>query len=140
MPAATKTVGVPIFDNQTFSKGLEYELTDALIKEIQRTTPMVVVQGSGAQSTLTGVIRASALRELSTSSRTGLVAETGVEVVVDFDWRDARTGAALSSVKDLKAIECFTPARPTGERIEDARHAVAQELARKIVAQMRSEW
>ncbi len=140
-PRQVRTVSVPVFDNQTFFKGIEFDLTDALIKEVQRTTPMVVVQdASAAQTTLTGVIRSADLRALTTSSRTALTQEMAQEVVLDFEWRDARTGQSLASIKDLRAIESFVVQRGVGERLETAQQQVAQELARKIVHQMRSEW
>jgi len=137
--AAIQSVSVPIFDNQTFSRGLEVQLTDAIIKEIQRTTPWVVVQESG-QTTLTGSIVDTQLRNLSISSSSGLVGDLGVQAAVDFEWRDARTGKVLVARKNFRATESFVPARPVGERIEQGEHAVVQELARDIVAELRSSW
>jgi hypothetical protein len=146
-----RTVEVPVFENQTFYPGLERDLADALVKEIQRQTPMAVVQphfggGTRAQTQLTGSIRTADKRALSTSSRTGLVQESALELVIDFEWRDQRTGGTIESVKDLKAIESYVPARPLsgptlgGERIDIAQKQLAQELARKIVAKMRADW
>lgn len=40
-----RTVRVPIAENKTFIRGLEFELTEALIKQIERRTPWKVVQG-----------------------------------------------------------------------------------------------
>jgi hypothetical protein len=137
------SVAVPVFDNQSFHRGLEVELTDAIVKEIQRVTPWVVVQGTdgrGADTTLSGSITDTTLRALSTSSKTGLVQEMGVEVTVDFDWRDARTGKYLVSRRDFKAMESFTPAPGSRERLELGEHAVVQEMARDIVAELRAKW
>lgn len=139
-PKSVRTVAVPVFDNQTFQKGLEVELTDAIIKEIQRQTPMVVVQGGGAQSTLTGVIRTADLRALTISGRTGLTQEMGLQVSIDFDWRDASSGQYLASTKNLQALEPFVATRTTGQRLETGTSQVAQELARRVVAQMRGSW
>ncbi len=140
-PRNVRTVCVPVFDNQTFFKGIEYDLTDAVIKEIQRSTPMVVVQNSdSAQTTLTGVIRSAELHNLTTSAKTALVQEMSEQVSVDFQWRDSRGGQNLASIKDLRALESFVPQRGVGERIDVAQQQVVQELARKIVSQMRTEW
>ena len=38
-----KTVYVKMFDNQTFRRGVEYELTDALAKRIEAETPYKIV-------------------------------------------------------------------------------------------------
>ncbi len=140
-PRNVRTVSVPVFDNQTFFKGLEFDLTDAVIKEIQRSTPMVVVQDSTvAQTTLTGVIRSAELHNLTTSSKTALVQEMAQQVTIDFEWRDSRGGPSLASIKDLRALESFVPQRGVGERIDVAQQQLVQELARKIVNQMRSNW
>ena len=142
-PNAVHSVAVPMFDNRDFQHGLEIELTDAIIKEIQRTTPWVVVQAQncgGADTTLTGVITSSSLRNLTTSSRTGLVQEMAVEISVDFDWRDARTGKYLISRRDFRSLESFVPAPGSRERLEIGQHAAIQELARSIVAELRSNW
>jgi len=141
--SSVHSVAVPVFDNLSFHRGLEVELTDAIVKEIQRTTPWVVVQstdGHGADTTLTGAITNSALRALSTSSKTGLVQEMAVEVTVDFDWRDARTGKYLASRRDFAAMVAFTPAPGSKERMDLGQHAVVQELARGIVTELRSKW
>jgi hypothetical protein len=123
-----------------FQKGIEIDLTDAIIKEIQRTTPWVVTSEAGAQTTLSGTITDASLRALSTNSQTGYVQEMAVELTVDFDWRDGRTGQYLSSRRAFKSMEGFVPARPTNERIELGQHAVVQEMARSIVAELRSGW
>ena len=38
-----RTVAVPVFNNSTFEAGLDAQLTEAIIKEIQRTTKWTVV-------------------------------------------------------------------------------------------------
>ncbi len=38
-----RTVHVPIFENNTFRRGLEYDLTRAVIREIEQKTPFKVV-------------------------------------------------------------------------------------------------
>lgn len=137
---AIRSISVPVFDNPTFFKGYEVELTDAIIKEIQRGTPWVVVQGEGADTTLTGSITDARLRSLSTSSKTGLVQEMAVDLAVDFDWRDSRSGKHLASRRNFRAMEAFVPAPGSRERIDMGRHAVIQEMAREIVAELRSNW
>lgn len=51
-----KTVRVPIFRNTTFFRDIEYELTQAVIKRIEGTTPYKVVNES-ADAQLVGVIK-----------------------------------------------------------------------------------
>lgn len=137
--AEVRSISVPVFENQTFSRGMEVALTDAIIKEIQRTTPWVVVQGS-AQTTLSGSITETQLRNLSVATGTGLVGDQAVQATVDFVWRDSRTGRILVARQNFRASESFIPARAVGERIELGEQGVVQELARDIVAELRTNW
>lgn len=135
-----RTIAVPVFDNQSFSTGLEMELTEAIIKEIQRTTHWAVVTPTEADTTLSGSITGADMRRLTADSKTGLVEELTVELRVDFDWQDNRTGKPLVSRRAFSALDTFVPAQGTGERIETAQHGAVQQLAHDIVAQLRTSW
>src|SRR5262245_48365081 len=51
------TVYVPIFENNSFRRGLEYQLTTAVVREIEQKTPYKVVSDrSRADTELTGTI------------------------------------------------------------------------------------
>jgi hypothetical protein len=139
--ASIRTVAVPIFQNPTYTRGIEVELTDAIIKEIQAKTPWrVVPEGSGANSTLSGKLTDSRLHRLSTSPGTGYAQELAVELTVDFDFKDARTGKTIVSRRGFTASDEFVPASPANERIEKGEHGAVQRLARDIVAELRSNW
>lgn len=138
--AGIRTISVPVFDNTSYMHGMEADLTEALVKEIQRNTQWVVVQGGSAQSTLSGVISSGVMQPLSLSSRSGMVMEQAVELTVDFEWRDARSGEVLIARKGFKTMQSFVPARGTDERLELGQHAAVQELARSIVNELRSSW
>ncbi|GJQ30779.1 MAG: hypothetical protein HBSAPP03_26630 [Phycisphaerae bacterium] len=140
MPEGITTVSVPVFENYTFDVGLEAELTEAVIKELQRTSGVRVVQGGGADSSLKGAITSSELRRLTLERGTGLVQELALTIVVDFDWKHNRTGQVLTSRRNFAASDTFVPAKPTGERIETGRHAAVQRLAKDLVAELRSGW
>lgn len=135
-----RSVAVPIFNNTTFTRGIEFDLTDALVKEIQRTTPWAITRSDAAQTVLTGTITGSDLRPLTFVRSEGYVQEMAVRLTVDFEWRDVRTGRLLASRRGLTAAETFVPARPAGERLELGEHAAVAELARIIVAEMRTDW
>ena len=134
------SVYVPIFKNNTFSHGLEVELTDAIIKEIKATTPWRVVSEGDAQTVLTGSIMESTLRPLSFGRTSGLVQEMAVQMKIQFDFKDTRTGKVIASRRNFSASEAFAPAQGLGERLEVGEHATVQELARAIVAELRAGW
>lgn len=134
-----RTVSVPVFENHTYATGLEAELTEAVIKEIQRTTGWTVSQGS-ADATLKGSVRSSDLRRLGVDRVTGLESEVGVDMRVDFELRDNRSGRVLTARKGFGAMDSFAPSIRAGERQEIGRTATVATLARDIVAELRDAW
>lgn len=135
-----RTVAVPIFENETFSHGIEAELTEAIIKEIQRTTPWAVTRSDAAQTTIRGTIRSVDMRRLSPQPTTNLTMEMGVEMRIDFDWTDNRSGEVMLSRRNFTALGTFLPARGTGERLAVGERDTVQRMARAIVAELRGEW
>ncbi len=135
-----RTVAVPIFDNRTYSTGVEVELTEAIVKEIQRTTGWTISSAGAADATLSGVVQGADFRTLSTDRQTGLVQEVGVEVRVDFELRDNRTGRVMVSRQNFAAMDTFGPSIRVGERPEVGRTATVATLARDIVGELRESW
>jgi hypothetical protein len=91
-----RTIRVPIFKNYTFIRGLEFDLTQAVIREIEARTPFKVVSADcPADTELTGtitilnkvVINRNQLNEIRQGQTT-----VGVEII----WRDLRSGEILS--------------------------------------------
>jgi hypothetical protein len=138
--AGVRTVGVPIFSNQTFARGAELALTDAIVKQIQQQTPWRVVSPDRADTVLEGAIVEAELGVLSNSPRTGLVEEQTYRLTVRFAWRDNRTGETRVVRENFSAVGVFAPARGVGERIEVGQRDAIDELAHDIVASMRSGW
>ena len=138
--ASVRTVAVPIFDNTTFETGLETELTEAITKRIQQDTPWRVSNAPAADTELTGTITEARLFTLSRTRGTGLPQEQVYEITVDFTWRDNRTGTTLVQRERFASAGAFVPDRLTGERIEIGRREATSELARSIVAELRTGW
>ncbi len=134
------TIAIEMFENETYAGGLEHQLTEAIGKEIMRTTRWKIASTRSAETVLSGTLVASELRPLSSDQQTGLVQEMGVRLTVDFDWRDNRTGKTLVSRKAFSAMDTFVPAIQTGERLETGQATTVQELAKNIVAELRSSW
>jgi hypothetical protein len=134
------TIAVPIVENDTFERGIEFEITDAVIKEIERRTPYRVVDQSRADTILTGRIVRAELNKLSRSRLTGLSEEVVLSVTMDFTWRDRRTNRTLVERRSFTGSGLFLPSTPSAEPLEIGRFAVAQDLARDIVNEMRAAW
>jgi hypothetical protein len=135
-----RTVAVPVFENHSYEVGLEAELTEAIIKEIQRSTNWSVTYESNAETVLTGVINSAEMRVLSQSRRTGLVEEMLYTVSVDFEWRDRSEGEPLVRRRGFTASGSFVPAQPSTERVDIARYGAVEAVARDLVAELRTNW
>ena len=135
-----RTIGVRVFDNTTFEHGLEVLLTDAIVKEIHRTTPWRVVTDDLAQTTLSGTITNVRLRRISRSRPSGLVQELAYEVAADYDWKDNRTGRVMVARRNFRSSDAFAPTLNVNERIDIGAQGAVEEMARDIVASLRSNW
>ncbi len=134
------TIAVPIFENDTFHRDVEFQLTDALIKEIERRTPYKVAPTIRADTILIGHIRRVELDPISKSRLTGLTEELIVRVSVDFRWTDLRTDTRLVERRSFEGTSLFVPSNPSGESLEIGQFAVVQQLARDIVDEMQAQW
>jgi hypothetical protein len=135
-----RTVSVPIFGNRTYERGLERDLTDAVIKEIQARTPYRVVHSDQADTTLTGSIVNVRRERLSRDRSTGLVQEMALQITVSFEWKDIRTGEVLAARRSFSAGDLFVPSSEVGEPIELGIYQAVSELATGIVDTMHDVW
>ncbi len=135
-----KTVVIPVFKNYTGTPGLEVELTEAIVKEIQASTPFKVTSDEPADTRLSGILTAAEMKRLSVRSQTGLVQELAMQLTVDFDWTDNRSGKTLVSRRNYTATDSFIPAVGVRESLETGQQATIQRLAKDIAAELRSAW
>lgn len=139
-PETYRSVAVPIFENRTFDRGVEYDLTEAVIKEIEQRTPYVVANGGASDTLLTGEVVTVDTRQLSRTREAGLPQEVEVRVVIDFAWVDQRDGRSLVTRRGFSGVGRYVPTQPVGEDFEIGQHAAVQRLARDIVSSMRRDW
>lgn len=138
-PAQVHSVSVDIAGNQTFWAGAEYDLTEAVAKEISHRTPYVVMSGSRADSRLKLAI--VNIRQTQVARRPfGAPQEMEFTMTVDMEWQDAITGRAIRSLKGLSAPGRYIPAIGAHEQYQVAQREAAERLARDIVDAMREEW
>lgn len=114
-----RTVYVPIFDNVTFRRGLELDLTRAVVREIEAKTPFKVVNcREQADTELRGKIvnRRKALVNLN---QLGEIREGEVALAVELQWIDLREGHRgdfLSQRDARRADPLLDGGQPNGER------------------------
>ena len=138
--ASVASVSVPVFENITHYHGVETQLTQALMRRIQRTTPWELRSGAAADTTLTGAIVAVTLERLGQDRVTGLGNEMAVDIAVDFRWVDNRTGKSLVARRNFRGSSTFVPAQGVREPIDTGLQGAVESLADGIIAQLRSDW
>ncbi len=134
------TVSVPIFENVTFHREVELDLTESIVKEIEQRTPYKVTTQRRADTILSGTIRRVELDQLTRSRQTGLAEEMVLSVTIDFEWRDLRNNQLIVRRESFTSHGLFVPSNPSAEPIELGRLAAVQKLARDIVNEMQAEW
>ncbi len=134
------SVNVQMFENETYFRGLESELTSAVITELRRQSPYKITSSEQAQTTITGKIIRADLRRLSVGRDSGIAEDVAFLMTIDFTWKNARTGKVIVSRKEFAAAESFVPARNVGEPIEAGQQAAVSRLARDLVNELRSGW
>jgi len=135
-----QSVAIPIFRNETTSRGLEIQLTESIIKELQQRTPWHIAPSDRADTTLAGVITSTQLSVLSDDPQTGLVQEQATQITIRFEWRDNRSGEIIVAKDAYSASAVFSPARKVGDRLELAQRSAIEELASDLISEMRSGW
>jgi hypothetical protein len=139
-PDGIGNISIPIFENRTEYRDIEFDITEALIKEVELQTPYKAVRTGDADSVLRGSITAVEQRLQSRANVGGLPQEIEVTVLMDLKWTNARTGTTIRDRKGMAVVVRYVPARPVSEPFSVARHEVAQQTAREIVALMRKDW
>jgi len=134
------TVAIPIFENKTFEQGLEFEVTEAIIKEIELRTPYKVVSESSADTIIDGTITRAVRNRLSRDKDSGFIQEYEYVIHVNLEWKNLRTGKTLRSRKDLQSVGRAVPGGFANESDEIGRHTASDRLAGQVVALMRDEW
>lgn len=157
-----RTIRVPIFQNRTFVRGIEFELTEAVIKQIEAKTPWKVVQSGDADTELLGTVIGLPKR-IILQNRLNEIREAELTLAVEVIWRDLRTGQVLTcppggmapAPAAIPADPLAPPSPPPvpivvqrsatyipelGQSNASARQEVVNDLARQIVAAMEVPW
>ena len=133
-----KSVEVRIFSTKEFRRGLEFELTEALVKRIEADTPYKVLKGPQADTVLEGQLVAVPQAVLADLYGSDLPAEKQQRLAVDFTWKDRRSGQILAEGSNLRVVAEYAP--PVGETFFTGQQELMDEMARKIVGRMREPW
>lgn len=131
------TIYIPIFDNHTFRRGLEFDLTNAIKNEIQFRTRLKIVDKDHADSALYGEIADVQKLVLLEDPRAN-VTEASMNIIINFSWVDLRTGKTI-----VKKANINQKAELVSRRKEDegtAQREAFVDLAEKVINLMEDEW
>lgn len=144
-PSDIRTVHIPVVRNDSFRHDLGPQLTDALVKEVERRTPYKVVSNPNADSTLRCAITSQSKVVLTeTSSDDPRALDSAIVVGATWTSRDGRRlmqnsmATVDSDSTGFSQSVRFVP--EAGQSIDTANQEAINSLARRIVSQMESRW
>jgi len=140
-----ETVHVPIFESKSFRRGVEFQLTEAVHKEIQKQTHFRLVKEPEADTKLTGRIVRIDKRVLGETAFDE-PRELQYQIAIEVTWEDLRTRRILRQRKieiapdvvQLLSHADFSP--ELGQSQATARQRATENLARQVVQMMQTPW
>ena len=138
-PEDVDTIYLNMFDNQTFWRNMEYDLTDALAKRIEARTPYKIVSDQDlADTVMTGQITSVSQGVLMTDRDTGNSVEQELILRAVVSWKNYKTGALLADNEAVVASASFSTALQQHEAYGSK--LATNRLAVKIVELMENRW
>lgn len=140
-----RSVHVPTFHNETFRRGFELQLTEAVQKQIQMRTPYRLAREPGADTRLTGRI-IGINKRVQNENRFDDPRELELEIAIEVTWTDLRNGQMLAqrqvplNAQMAHAIVHTSFAPETGQSMATATQDAVDQLARQIVGLMEAPW
>ena len=128
------TIYISIFENNTFVRGIEFDIAKAVKDEIMSRTSLRIVQKDSADVIMTGKIGGSAQAALS-QSRDNIV-ESSVSISASVTLLDTRTGRSMGGGASGRVS--FIVDR--GANVQSATEEAIANLARVLVDNLEEEW
>jgi hypothetical protein len=141
--AEIRTIHVPVFTSDTNRRGLEYQITEAVQKQIQMRTHFRLVKEPQADTRLTGKLVTSRKNVLGLTQNPR---ELQLNLQVEITWVDQRTGEILRQQPidippELVQIASQAEFAPeVGHSLATAEQQAIDRLARTIVDLMEMPW
>ncbi len=133
-----QTVAVPVFTNRTYRRGIEMDLSKAVIEDVETHTPYKVVSSQRADTILEGEVVGAAITTLNVNPYTALPQEQGFNIVVNFTWKNLRTGQILVRRTNFGQQASYFPS--LGESEFTGQQDATERLALGIVQELQADW
>ncbi|GJQ58085.1 MAG: hypothetical protein D8M57_07225 [Candidatus Scalindua sp. AMX11] len=131
------TIYIPIFDNETFRRDLEFGLTKELKDEVLSKTRLRIVHKDIADTILSGIIREVQETILIQNTADNIV-ENQITIYVDFKLVERGTDRILVEKKRVPQQAEFIISR--GETILSAYEEVVADMAETIINLIEEKW
>jgi hypothetical protein len=144
-PGDIQTVYVPIFESDSYRRGMGERLTELVIKEIEERTPYKVVSSPQADSILTGRITNDTKRVVIEDQH-DQPRDVQMNFVVQVSWVDrkgdlvSQGGSVPIPAETVQLSQTADQIAEFGQSTATAQQQVLERLAREIVALMENPW
>lgn len=132
------TVAAPIFTNKDFRRGIEFRLSEAVVKQMEAHTPYRAAPRERADTILEGEIVSVDVSTLSRDVRTAIPQEQLYVMTVNFRWTDLRSGRILVERRNFQQTAPFYSTLGEGEFVGG--QSAIEKLALAIVQEMQADW
>ncbi len=133
-----RTVAVPIFTTRSFERGVEFGLSQAVVKQIEATTPYKVVPAERADTVLEAQVVDVQVSTLSTDPNSAIPQEQSLGLTIDFLWKDLRSGRILVERRGFEQTATYYPTLGEGRFV--GRQQAIERLALAIVQELQADW
>ena len=138
-PKDIESVCLQMFENDSFRRGVEYELSDALAKRIEAQTPYKIISSRDRADTLiSGKITNADSSVLTLDKETGRAIEKEVRLVALVKWQNLKTGELLLDNVPVSAAAGFSEWQ--NQSLDYAAGLAANKMAQRIVELMEKKW
>ena len=137
-----KTISVPVWTrgHAVFRRGIEMDLTKAVVNRIQLDTRYRITDAAKADTKLVGQLKSVRQRPLSINTDIGHARAMEAVFTVSFKWIDLRTGEVLLKRDDFDVRGEYITESPFSETFFTGSQAVIDEAAQRIVEQLEEGW
>ncbi len=138
-PEDVSSVCVRMFDNRTFWRDMEYDLTDALSKRIEAKTPYKIISNDDlADTVISGQIMEVQKSVLIRDRDSGSALQNEVLIMAVVSWKNLRTGELLIDSQSISATAEYS--EPMNQGVGYATNLAANKLAERIIELMQTRW
>jgi hypothetical protein len=135
---------VPVIQSSSFRRGLGEQLTEAVVKELETSTPYKVVGETDADSVLEISID-SDIKRIQAETSTDEPRNVEHSWQVHMSWRDRRGNLITRSSLPLDdtvvgVVQAQAIIAEAGQSLTSAQQRIVQKLATQIVGQMEAGW